>query len=754
MTYWTLEPILDSYLIVGLLTLGLAALLLLGPTFGNLTRSRRWALVSMRVVVILLLLVAMLRPARISTTSRPQSAVLLMLLDVSRSMQLPHASGGKSRWEAQQEVLQQAESELQTLAEDMQIKVYGYDQQLHPVELTQGRIELPDNPDGGQTDIGSTLDEAVRRELGQRLAGVILLGDGAQTAFAPRVEVQEAGRTLARLDCPLFSVAFGPSGDVAESRDVAIENLPEQYTVFVKNELPVRGQLRVRGYVNQEIPVQLLVEYPDGRQANAGIVRSRAREDGEQMSVEIPFTPDTPGQYKLTLRAAEQSGELVTRNNQLTAFLNVLEGGLRVLYVYGDLNGEQRILRRSIGESPDIQLEDLYVDPRNRDRWKDNPIDLPMTPPFDVLMLESVDATALGAQNLLAIERAVSQGQGMIMIGGYNSFGPGGFHGTVLGDVLPIEMGRFERQEVDPAKPISRDLHLWGELKMVPVRPHAVTRLTQTADNAAVWGSLPPLNGANQVKVKTRGRVLLETPKGDPLLVAGDYGNGRVLAFAGNTTARWWQYGRQAEHRRFWRQVVLWLARREDASRNDVWIKLAQRRLNPGATVRFTAGARSAVGDVIRDARFTASLTLPDGQQQPIPLATDQDQVSATLPDVKSPGDYLVEVRASKDGQELGTARANFQILDRDIELGNPAPNYDLMGRLANLTKEAGGRPVAPEQLPKLLEEIRRQRPEMQIEVQSKWQLADTFWDAWLYVLVFVAVLGTDWGLRKKWGLV
>ncbi|MFV1967055.1 MAG: glutamine amidotransferase [Pirellulaceae bacterium] len=753
MTRWTLEPILDSYLAVALLTIGLAAMLLVGPTFGRLTRGRRWALIGMRLVIVLLLLLAMLRPARISTTSRPQSAVLLMLFDLSRSMQLPHSSGGKSRWQAQQEALQQAERELKHLAGAMEVKVYGYDEQLHAMELAQGKITLPKEPDGGQTDIGSTLDEAVQRELGQRLAGVILLGDGAQTAFTPRVEVQEAGRRLARLDYPLFTVTFGPAGDVAQARDVAIENLPEQYTVFVKNELHVKGQLRVRGYVNQEIPVHLFVEQPDGRQITAGVVRPRAREDGEQISVEIPFTPDRPGQYKLTLKAAEQASELVTRNNQLSAFLTVLEGGLRVLYLYGDLTGEQRILRRSIRRSPDIQLEDMYVDPRNRDRWKNDPVDLP-PPPFDVLIIESVDSTALGSENLRAIERAVSRGQGLIMIGGYNSFGPGGFQAAPMGDILPITMGRFERQEVDPAKPISRDLHLWGELAMVPTRPHSITRLAPDENNVAVWGSLPPLNGANRLKVKPRSRVLLETPRGDPLLVAGDYGQGRVLAFAGNTTARWWQYGRQAEHRRFWRQLVLWLARRDDVSRNDVWVKLAQRRLNPGARVTFSAGARSATGDVIQGAHFVAQLVLPDGRQRPVPLTADEDQVSAFLEDLQLPGDYLIEVKVSKDGRELGSARANFQILDRDVELGNPAANYDLMARLAGLTKAAGGRPVAPEQLPDLLREIEQRRPEMQIEIQSKWQLADTFWDAWLFVIVFVAVIGTDWALRKKWGLV
>jgi len=42
----------------------------------------------------------------------------------------------------------------------------------------------------------------------------------------------------------------------------------------------------------------------------------------------------------------------------------------------------------------------------------------------------------------------------------------------------------------------------------------------------------------------------------------------------------------------------------------------------------------------------------------------------------------------------------------------------------------------------------------MQIEVQSRWQLADTALDAWLFLVCLVALLATEWGLRKRWGLV
>jgi len=61
---------------------------------------------------------------------------------------------------------------------------------------------------------------------------------------------------------------------------------------------------------------------------------------------------------------------------------------------------------------------------------------------------------------------------------------------------------------------------------------------------------------------------------------------------------------------------------------------------------------------------------------------------------------------------------------------------------------------IAPEQLPALLEQLRDQPPEMDIEIQTKWQLADTPRDAWTLLILLVALLTAEWALRKKWGLV
>ena len=185
---------------------------------------------------------------------------------------------------------------------------------------------------------------------------------------------------------------------------------------------------------------------------------------------------------------------------------------------------------------------------------------------------------------------AVERGAGLIMVGGFHSFGPGGYAATPLANVLPVEMNRLERQNFGEA--IRAELHLPEDSKPV-MRPtrigqaHSIMQLAPPADNKHAWEELPALDGANRLDhVKRGATVLAETADGHPLLIARDYGRGRVLAFGGDSTWRWALGGYEAAHKRFWRQVVLWLARKDQSTDNSVWVNLDERRFSPGRTCR------------------------------------------------------------------------------------------------------------------------------------------------------------------------
>jgi hypothetical protein len=372
---------------------------------------------------------------------------------------------------------------------------------------------------------------------------------------------------------------------------------------------------------------------------------------------------------------------------------------------------------------------------------------------YEVYILGDVDSTAFLASELPQLAETVNRGAGLIMLGGRQSFGAGGYYDTALANVLPVVTDRLERQLIEGT--VREDLHLAGRLHMKPtpigLRHFALMLSGNPLENASLWARLPPLDGANRFFKLSPGAVPLADADGDeskPLLVTHYFGAGRVLAFAGDSTWHWWMRGFEAAHKRFWRQIVLWLARKDQLAEGNVWVKLENRRFAPGDRVEFTAGAQSPQSEPIKDAEFKVEiLTPPKNTRVPGLLIRQDEQMVGSFRDTQAPGDYTVEVTATAKGQILGTARARFSVTPQDLELDNASADPDSMESVAKAT---GGRTVAPEQLPDLIQELMRQTHDLEGTQETK----STFWDKWPFFLVLVGLLSVEWYFRKRWGLV
>ena len=85
---------------------------------------------------------------------------------------------------------------------------------------------------------------------------------------------------------------------------------------------------------------------------------------------------------------------MVATNNELSTFVNVLSGGLNVLYIEGALRVETKFLRRALDSSPDIKVDYVRLDaddPQSRpadfaDRFRPGK--------YNVYILGDVDSTA------------------------------------------------------------------------------------------------------------------------------------------------------------------------------------------------------------------------------------------------------------------------------------------------------------------------------------------------------------------------
>ena len=734
-----------------------AVLVLVPPDRSRVGGGRLAALVALRLLAFLSLVGCMLRPTFVATRQTRQQATVLVLVDASESMTVADGPDGGTRWQQARQALEAARPAAQALLErgDFEIACSCFDRELRPVATVAGDPfplgEWTDTPSTGETAIGAAVDDAARAVAGRSVAGVVVLSDGGQHAYAPRdLPPQMAARRLADQGVPLWSVTFGQQRAGSQGRDAAIVNLSVADTVYVKNTLEVSGRVRLEGYAGREATVRLLAEDDAGRMAQVAVTTVKPAGDSGEEAVRLAWTPTAVGERKLTLVVDPQEGEVVVANNELSTFVKVVAGGLRVLYLEGALRVEQRFLRRVLAASPDMQVDFRWIDSSRRDRW---PVDLGSALDDDhrVFLIGDLDAAALRPRDLERILSEVEAGSGIGLLGGIHAFEAGGWGSSALAPLVPFEPDPLARQPFD--EPMRERLHLRGPLRMLPDPRFGDVSILRLGgpeeDLRAAWGSLPSLDGANDLgRLTATAKPLAVTAEGRPLLVAREYGAGRVAAFAADSTWRWVMQGAGEQHRRFWRQFVLWLARQEDADRDSLWISLAQRRVQPGVPLEFEAGLRAADGTAPADAVLEARAVAPSGRSRPVRLSRRGEAYSGLITDCAEPGDWSLVVTGRRPTDAAPRERtARFTVFRQDLELANPVANPLLMRQLAEATT---GGPRLPEELPAVFAEIAARPPVF--EASERWSFEP--WDTWPALLLMALALCGEWFLRKRWGLV
>lgn len=765
MSSWSVDPVGGIWFTCSVAAL-LVLVLVIGPAGKRLSKKRRRTLVALRACTAFLLLFAMWRPTLVATETRKLPGSLIVLTDSSRSMQITDAVGNQSRWDAVRSTLASANGQFEELAESWDLKFYQFGETSELLKNTDdGLPEFPKTADGAQTAIGSALEDVLDREAQQRIVAVLILSDGAQRAFAPRdLPPQTAVRRLAIDEIPLYTVTYGQPALSLQS-DLRINDLLMNDTVFSETPATVKATLSADGYANQTFKMQLLWESATGEMEVVDTREVRIKVGQRRTPLSFSHTPMVPGEYKVSVRIAPPNdggpeGELVTSNNVQSTFVSVHKGGVKILYLVGAtrIGGgpsiEPRFVRSALAAHADLNVR---YDLLNYRKQRLDIRTLLKEGKYDVFLLGDVDVTALNNASWEAMADAVENGAGMAMLGGFHSFGPGGFRRSPLQDVLPILMGRAERQNF--GEPDRKDMHLSGPLRMVPVtrgnQLHPILRLGSEKQPKFDWSKLPALDGANRFehnRIKPAAQVLLETAGANPrpLLVTSAWGDGRTLAFAGDSTWRWSMEDFGDAHRRFWRQMMMWLAKKDDTAGQAVWVRLDARRYQRGSRVDFELGAFDEEHNPLATAQFDIQVEQPDGKIIAIRSSQRSDKQVANFMKTALPGDYRITVAATNAGQLLGTAEARFTIPDRDMELDQPAAEPTLLAALANLTANAGGQGLAPEDLPDLLEQLKSRTAEFEEEIEQE----QTLWDTWPTLILLVGLLGSEWYLRKRWGLV
>ncbi len=257
---------------------------------------------------------------------------------------------------------------------------------------------------------------------------------------AAMIPEDENGRIVLITDGNETSGAVKNALDELKSRSIMVDVLPVQFNFgkevwLEKLELPVN----VKEGETYDASVILSALTPGkGRlvleENGQTIFEKDVQYNAGKNRFTIPIYLRTPGYYEYNARIDVPKGEDGWNKNNIAINYIYLRGKGKVLFLR-DPSGDKReweLIAQTIRKSGrEVEVKDAIDCPR----------DTMTMMPYDCVVMVNVSADMFDIVQLNAIRDAVySQGTGLLMVGGRNSFGPGGYHRTPIDEALPVDM--------------------------------------------------------------------------------------------------------------------------------------------------------------------------------------------------------------------------------------------------------------------------------------------------------------------------
>ena len=759
-------------------------------TQGRIRRGFRGFLIFLRAVVLCLLAFCLLKPFLTIYQTNPDDSYLLVMVDRSKSMQITDSIDSTTRLRRANDLLfAEEDGLLEKLDAKFKVRLFAFD-------TTAKRIssEALTSAEGESTDIPQALNEALDDLQGIPLSGAVLLTDGADRSG---VDIAKFAMQIRERKLPIHTVGIG-----AEEGNPDLEIVKVDVPRTAEEDFPVEMwvSLKRKGFNGKKVNVQLTsngrilktasVDLDEGTSWMPQLGGTGTTSAPKTGRVSIKFTPREAGTQKFEVHAELGEVEAVPQNNTKTFLLKVAPTKrVKILLVDGRPRYELGFIKRALNNDPNIQLTDRFLksistNGQNYGGTRTDvshdfgfyPDDRETLFDFDAIILGNVDASEFTPKQLEnTVEFVRTRGGGLLMLGGSSSLGnhelSGSYINTPIAQCLPVELelgsapAPLAPRRLPRSTIRSRSTDDKGyKLQLTP--EGKVENLMRLADipteNLELWKIMPALKGYSKVKrAKAGALVLAEHPTdrnefGNRILIAThNYNAGRVMVFTPHSSWRWrlipsheegnqrfWHQG--DSHERFWRQAARWLT---TAPKEHLKLDIAKTTYALKEPVVIEVTATDPEFQPTNNAKIRAIVVDEEGKRKELRLeqilGKDGLYTARFIPNRY--GEYTVIAAGSLGGEDLGEQQTLFEVKTSYAEFSDAELNTALLKTLA---EGSGGKYYTVEEADQLVKQI----PLVE-SATSKITDVD-IWDIPLIFGAVIALLGFEWFLRKRGGLV
>ncbi len=313
--------------------------------------------------------------------------------------------------------------QLRTLPKDdtAGVIVFGEDAMIEVPPVEKPELTGPTSLVGRTaTDLGAALRLALAVFPPSYQKRIVVVSDGNENKGHALAEAELARAQGVVIDVLALKYDY-PSEVWLEGLHLPADILPrEPFDVTAVINSQQAGPARLSIFRNGELLSHQTVQLNKGK--NVYTVKQRV---------------ETAGSYAYEA-VIEMAGDTVSSNNSAQAFSHA-RGEARIALVGGDA-ADTEIL------ADGLRKEGLQVTVFPPERLQGGRLEVA---DFDCVIVANVEAIRLGQAAMQSIEAAVHDaGVGFIMIGGEHGFGPGGYRGSPIEELLPVTMEQPQRRVI------------------------------------------------------------------------------------------------------------------------------------------------------------------------------------------------------------------------------------------------------------------------------------------------------------------
>ena len=716
----------------------------LGEAAPNMRGWRAGVVWGMQSALVALVLLLLWQPAVTVGELKSQQNIIAVLVDDSRSMAIADAGVDKkmTREAAAVGALDGSAGILAGLQKRFQTRVYKLDRGLGRVEQIAGL-----QPVGDATRINDGLKKLAAETSDLPVGAVVLLSDGSENAGG--IDLETIG-ALRNRRIPVHTVGYGKE---RAAKDLEMEDVSVASRAMADSRMKAAVSFKQRGLTG--VKTMLTVRDGDKLLTQKEVTLGA---DGVLQTETVFFNAGTAGVRRAEFALAPVAGEESTLNNATTRLVSVSAEKKRILYVEGEPRWEYKFIRRAAEDDHGMQIVAMLRTTENKIYRQGiaDPKELADGFPvraedlfgYDGIIIGSVEAGYFTPrQQELLREFVDKRGGGLLFLGGRFALSDGGWGASSVSELLPTFLpggkSTFHRDAATA-------------MLTAAGAESAVTRLVDDpVKNVERWKKLPymmdyqdagtPKPGATVLaELNSAGRAKM------PLLVTQSYGRGRTAVMATSGTWRWQMSSALGDsvHGVFWQQLLRWVAA---DSPGQVVAGMPDARLMDEGKVKLTAIVRDKEFTPAGDARVVARMIGPEGGGGLVELAPVPNEPGMFAGEwtAERPGSYVAEVTAGRGSgsgvEELGKDVLTFERTDGVAENFHTEQNRELLEKLSSQT---GGRYWSGDDVAKLPAEI--SYSEAGISVRDTKEL----WNMPIVFLALLGLLGGEWLLRRKWGVI